>query len=254
MSRAPLVEIFSSIQGEGRHVGRPMTFLRVAACPVRCSYCDTPNSYRAPDTFPVAVGGQTEHHKNPVTPAVAVDLTLRSAKASPFGRTKWVSITGGEPLLYPDFVRDCAADLRSEGMRLLLETAALDSQALAKCIDRLDHVSADLKLPGTLVEGDADAAMLQSLECARVAVEAGVTVDVKVVVTVGADEGAFDGALHGLMPLASGVQLILQPVTPFGDEVRPCPADKLARFMTLASRAGLPPLVIPQAHKSIGLP
>ena len=36
-----LRSIFSSIQGEGRHTGRPATFIRFAGCNLNCPWCDT---------------------------------------------------------------------------------------------------------------------------------------------------------------------------------------------------------------------
>lgn len=36
-----VTEIFESIQGEGLHVGLPVNFIRLAGCPVNCSFCDT---------------------------------------------------------------------------------------------------------------------------------------------------------------------------------------------------------------------
>lgn len=36
-----VVEIFTSIQGEGLHVGLPVNFIRLAGCPVNCDFCDT---------------------------------------------------------------------------------------------------------------------------------------------------------------------------------------------------------------------
>ncbi|TGE37431.1 7-carboxy-7-deazaguanine synthase QueE [Desulfosporosinus fructosivorans] len=41
----PIVEIFSSIQGEGFHMGKGSTFIRVAGCNLRCSWCDTQHSF-----------------------------------------------------------------------------------------------------------------------------------------------------------------------------------------------------------------
>jgi len=38
----PISEIFETIQGEGRHVGWPALFIRVAGCNLRCEWCDTP--------------------------------------------------------------------------------------------------------------------------------------------------------------------------------------------------------------------
>jgi len=39
-----IFEIFSSFQGEGTLVGRRQIFIRFAGCPLRCSYCDTPEA------------------------------------------------------------------------------------------------------------------------------------------------------------------------------------------------------------------
>ena len=36
-----LTEIFHSLQGEARTVGRPTVFIRLTGCPLRCNYCDT---------------------------------------------------------------------------------------------------------------------------------------------------------------------------------------------------------------------
>ena len=40
-SRYRLHAIFSSLQGEGRNVGRPATFIRFSTCNLACSWCDT---------------------------------------------------------------------------------------------------------------------------------------------------------------------------------------------------------------------
>jgi len=262
--KAPLVEVFASIQGEGRFVGRPMAFLRVAVCPLRCRYCDTPNSYVAATDFPVTIGDRRLTEPNPVTGARAAELALEAARHSVFGATgsdttsdtavdTMVAVTGGEPLLYPGFVRAVGDVLHSAGARLLLETAALDADALASCLDVVDHLSADYKLPETLAAEDRDPGM-ENVRCAELAVARGISTDVKIVLTPGVADASLRLALERLGPVRQHIALILQPVTPFGRETEPLQRGRLLAFTRLACQAGFAPLVIPQIHKLLHLP
>ena len=208
--RAPLVEIFASIQGEGRHVGVPMVFVRTAVCPIRCRYCDTPYSYTVAPTFPVRTAGAVLEVENPVSGARAAELALGCAPqaASP------VSVTGGEPLLYPAFVRELGRAVRGRGGALHLETAALDPGALDVALPVVDHLSADYKLPETLRAGDPRAANRRSIELAA---GADCTIDVKIVLTPDVADESFAAVLDDLAPFRPRIALVLQPVTPFGE-------------------------------------
>jgi len=42
----PVVEVFTSIQGEGRYTGYPANFIRLAGCPLNCEFCDTDKEQR----------------------------------------------------------------------------------------------------------------------------------------------------------------------------------------------------------------
>ncbi len=251
--RAALIEIFHSIQGEGRHVGVPMAFVRLAVCPLRCRYCDTPNSYVAEPTFRVAIGAAVRREPNPATAERAVTLALESAAASPFAAPGGVpvSITGGEPLVQPGFVRAFGELLVARG-RLHLETAALDPDALRAVLPVLHHVSADWKLPETLESGDpAD----EHAACVRAVVERGgtVTLDVKIVVTNDVRVASFERALDRLAPHRQDLLLILQPVTPFGAILaRPDPA-LVAELARRAGARGFAYRVLPQMHRILGL-
>jgi len=258
-AKAPLVEVFASLQGEGRHVGRPMAFLRVAVCPLRCTYCDTPNSYTAGPDFPVTVGDQHLVERNPVTGARAAELALEAARHSPFGHaadndpTTMVVVTGGEPLLYPGFVRAVGEVLHSAGARLFLETAALDPDALRSCLDVVDHLSADYKLPETLSPEDRDPGT-ENVRCAESAVARGISTDVKIVLTPAVADESLRLALERLRCIRGGITLVLQPVTPFGQETAPLPRERLLALSRLANDAGFLTLVIPQTHKLLDLP
>ena len=80
------------------------------------------------------------------------------------------------------------------------------------------------------------------------------SVDVKIVLTSGVQDASLATALERLRPWREDVQLILQPVTPFGQETRPLPAERLLDLARLAVAAGFTPRVIPQVHKVLQLP
>src|SRR5690606_9436085 len=75
-------EIYLSIQGESTHTGRPCVFVRLAACNLRCTWCDTPYAF---------TGGTKR----------TVDDVLAEVRAL---ECRLVELTGGEPLLQPEAV------------------------------------------------------------------------------------------------------------------------------------------------------
>jgi 7-carboxy-7-deazaguanine synthase len=92
-------EIFHSIQGESTHAGRPCVFVRLTACDLRCSWCDTPYAFH-------------EGRKMSIDEVIAaVD-----AHGCPL-----VEITGGEPLLQED-VYPLMDRLLAAGRTVMLET------------------------------------------------------------------------------------------------------------------------------------
>lgn len=86
----PVIEMFHSIQGEGKYMGVPSFFVRVAGCNLRCvfknSICDTPYSSFNPEKTPYKDMGDV----------VAEFMRLRHEHPN----TNHIVITGGEPMLY----------------------------------------------------------------------------------------------------------------------------------------------------------
>lgn len=259
-AKAPLIEIFHSVQGEGRFVGVPMTFLRVATCPLRCLYCDTPHSYEAQARFPVRVPGRELLEPNPVPAARAAELVHKVQPPGP--RPGRLSITGGEPLVFPAYVRELGRLVRQKGMRVHLETAAIDPAALQVCIDQVDHLSADYKLAETLgppakpevalAPGGSYGALHR--RCCEIALQRGASVDVKIVLTDKVLDPSLERALEELSPLREKILLVLQPVTPFGAATKPLGRAELERFTAAAVRAQFDVRVLPQVHKALHLP
>ena len=92
-------EIFHSIQGESSRAGLPCVFVRLTACDLRCSWCDTPYAF-------------VEGRKMSVDDVVA--------EAERYG-CPLVEITGGEPLLQ-EGVYELMDRLLAAGRTVLLET------------------------------------------------------------------------------------------------------------------------------------
>lgn len=114
-------EIFHSLQGEARSVGRPTVFVRLTGCPLRCVWCDTPYSFN---------GGQL----------MEIDALLDTVRG--YG-ARFVCVTGGEPLAQPECI-ELLQKLCDEGYEVSLETSgALD---ISKTDARVSRVM-DLKAP-----------------------------------------------------------------------------------------------------------
>jgi 7-carboxy-7-deazaguanine synthase len=131
----PVVELFHSIQGEGMRTGEPSTFIRLAGCNLRCSWCDTPYSWSSE-----GVKG-AEH--------VPVDeLAGRVTERA-------VVLTGGEPMLHRRRLPGLLAALRARGVEhVTVETnATIIDPAL---VPQVDLWSLSPKLPGSGEQADED--------------------------------------------------------------------------------------------------
>lgn len=97
-----IIEIFSSVQGEGLRQGEPTIFVRLAGCNLRCSFCDTKSAWTG--------GGD-------VSWLDILERVRAERKARP---SRWVCLTGGEPLLQD--ISRLVRELKSEGFFVQIET------------------------------------------------------------------------------------------------------------------------------------
>lgn len=121
--RLKLTEIFCSLQGEARDVGRPTVFVRLTGCPLRCGYCDTAYAFHGGEWWTLdAIRAEVRRHG-----------------------VRHVCVTGGEPLAQ----RRCLALLQGlcdDGHEVSLETSgAID---VAEVDPRVSRV-VDVKTPGS---------------------------------------------------------------------------------------------------------
>ena len=143
--RAPVNEIFFSYQGEGERLGEPQIFIRLAGCNLKCSYCDTPQALKKKNGKLMSVSevvGKVEllRRKNRFIPSV-------------------VSITGGEPLIHAEFLRQLIPYLKKMSLKVMLETngSVFPSETVKKILRQVHFVSADIKLPSSAIKTTATA-------------------------------------------------------------------------------------------------
>jgi len=238
-----LIEIYSSFQGEGPHVGEPMTFLRFQDCALSCRFCDTPASFEQHPQFRVEMvpqGGQFQFFPNPVTAEHLTDL-LRSF------RDQALSLTGGEPLQQADFLEAWLPSLGGAS-KILLETNGVLPGALARVIEWVDVVSMDIKLPSVTGMRPYWKEHVEFLRIARQK-----EVYVKVVVSNPTDLGELKQAIAIVEQEAPGIPFILQPVTPFGPVREGIPEARLRELYEISKSSLEDVRVIPQVHAMLGL-
>ena len=130
-----ITEIFYSLQGEARTVGRPTVFVRLTGCPLRCGYCDTAYAF---------TGGVI----------YKLEEVLREVASY---NPKFVTVTGGEPLAQKACLPLLTA-LCDAQYEVSLETSgALDISEVDKRVSRV----MDLKTPGS---GEVEQNLFSNIE------------------------------------------------------------------------------------------
>jgi len=133
-------EIYLSIQGESTFAGLPCVFVRLTACNLRCSYCDT--AYAFTEGKKTALG----EIRARIT-ELAKPFEIRNLKSEILdsGRLPLVELTGGEPLLQSNSIA-LMKSLCDDGFTVLVETSgALDIAPIDPRVYRI----MDLKCPSS---------------------------------------------------------------------------------------------------------
>ena len=97
----PVMEVFPTLQGEGRFTGSPAYFIRLAGCDVGCSWCDVKESWPAGDHPHVQVN----------------ELVVGAVKSG----LPMVVVTGGEPCMHG--LEPLTSALKKAGLQIHLETS-----------------------------------------------------------------------------------------------------------------------------------
>ena len=197
--KAPIIEIFSSFQGEGLLIGERQIFVRFAGCNLNCNYCDTNDSKSAKSGKLMTPQQVSDEINKLLTPDC-----------------KTISFTGGEPSLYPDFISEVSKDF---DLKIMLETNGTLPDNI-DLIDKLDIVSLDIKLPEHF-DGEFDESIfLNEIKSLNLLMAKCINVYCKVVILPSTKIKSFKGVVEKLfenISNKSNLKIIIQPSSPLED-------------------------------------
>ena len=199
MMKAPIIEIFSSFQGEGLLIGERQIFVRFAGCNLNCNYCDTNDS-------------KSEKSGVLMTPDEVVSEIEKLITPD----CKSISFTGGEPSLYPDFISQVGKNFN---LKIMLETNGTLPDNIDS-IEGLDIVSLDIKLPEHF-DGDFDNSIfLNEIKSLNLLITKSINVYCKVVILPSTKIKSFKEVVEKLsqnISSKSNLKIIIQPSSPLGE-------------------------------------
>lgn len=224
MNKIKIKEIFTSIQGEGPYIGYNQLFIRFCNCNLKCNFCDTEFS--------------SDESAMEFCPEELADYIKTNYDLS---KIHSISLTGGEPLLSADFLKEF---LPLVPIKKYLETNATLANKLEEVKSFIDYIAADIKLESATGIKDTFKFHDKFFEECK-----GVETFAKIVF----DKNITDEEIEICANLGKkyGIELILQPVM-INNKMAVTPefiVETYNKFLSLYPKVR----VIPQVHKFIGV-
>ncbi len=169
-------------------MGERHLFIRFEECHIQCGYCDE-------------VKAGVEMTLNEV-------LSRVKQLEAEEGPHAYVSLTGGEPLLYLTFLRHLMPALKSLGLKIYLETNGILWPALGELIGWCDVIAMDMKPASVTGEKNFDFDHRHFLQIARQK-----EVFVKIVISREIDRAEYENEIRIVAEIDSAIPVILQPIS-----------------------------------------
>ena len=243
--QAIVQEVFSSIQGEGPWVGVRQLFIRLAHCHLACQYCDTPMTTPSGMAY-IEVSPGRDHWDTYDNPMDVQRLLQACQGLLSTAAHHSVSLTGGEPLLYPDFAASLFQQVQALGLKTYLETSGTQPLKLAPVLPYTDLIAMDIKLESAT---GYKTPWLRHQRFYEVATSRSST---KTVLKVIASDNTTPEELRQLAEYIPDVSasIFIQPVTSLTGEQRPTVgAVQLLSLQASLSEFYQDVRMIPQTHK-----
>lgn len=225
-------EIFKSIQGEGIYQGQTQIFVRFFGCNLACRFCDTkPDSYQE------------------------FSLSDLLNKIGSFDQYHSIALTGGEPLLQIDFLKELCQKLKEKNRVVYLETNGTLYKNLEQIISSIDIVAMDFKLPSSTEMRDFWFMHREFLKIAQskevfikvVIGEASRIEDLRIALAVIKEVNPVRNNISN--GTGKDIALILQPENPYEEKLK----GKLNYFEKICKEGNINVAIAPQLHKILGV-
>ncbi|MBQ3943851.1 MAG: 7-carboxy-7-deazaguanine synthase QueE [Elusimicrobia bacterium] len=225
---APIDEVFFSYQGEGIYAGIPQIFVRFSGCNLRCNYCDTPKSLK--------INSETEYFETQ-TLFEYIKEVFEKNKNNFYKKTPSVSFTGGEPLVYADFILELIKKYLKKKFSIYIETNGSMPTQMKKLYRYCDVVSMDIKFPSACGKNLFKEHKIFIENCKN-------KVFIKMVITKDTTEEEFDKAIKVISAVSKNIPLVIQPSS-FDVTVN----KKVLKFYSMATSKIKDVRILPQLHK-----
>lgn len=239
-----LIEIFSSVQGEGLLVGCRQVFIRFYGCNLNCGYCDT-KLVKPPEVCRVELipGSRIfKYLRNPLKSEDIANVTRRLELSLHHS----VSLTGGEPLLQHNFIKKLAPLLKGARQGIYLETNGTLVNELSEIIDCIDIVAMDFKLPSV-----SGLSPLWDTHRQFLTIAARKKTYVKIVVGETTTKDEIEQAVGIICEVSPDISMILQPLSD-ADGAGVIQPERALELQKLALKKLADVRIIPQTHKLMG--
>ena len=226
--KAPIIEVFSSIQGEGLFIGKRQIFIRFAGCNLDCKYCDTNNSKNSSSGILTSLDELHDKINDLMTPDFHA-----------------ISFTGGEPLLQADYIKKFH---EIKDYPMLLETNGTLPKQVKKIANYVDYASVDIKLPEHFEDDNAEDIISHEIESTNILISRGAKVYCKAVVLPNTEMDTIvniSERIHSEIEDSSKISLIIQPSSPISEWGKN--TQKLFKMSEIVG-VNLDVRVIPQIH------
>jgi 7-cyano-7-deazaguanine synthase len=226
---AAVAEVFSSFQGEGVFVGARQIFVRFGKCNMSCDFCDTPRRR-----------GRTYTAKELINRIRTLEKRC--------GPHHSVSLTGGEPLMHAEFLKELLPMIKGAGLKTYLETNGTLPRELKCVIGDIDIIAMDFKLPSSTKDRHYWREHAEFLGIAR-----SKKVFVKAVVTPSTSKDDIARAVALIKDADYKIPFIIQPATPVKASDEAVPLKRLGEIYEMTKRDIADPRIVPQVHKALGI-